>query len=51
VNSPEHAIVHVGEDAKVVATYPVANQTISLASTGDDVWRVDFGGVLYHVAG
>lgn len=51
VNSPGHAIVHLGEDGGVVATYPVADQTISLAATGDDVWRVDFGGVLHHLAG
>ncbi|WP_155848996.1 hypothetical protein [Amycolatopsis vancoresmycina] len=51
VNSPEHAIVHVGADGGVVATYPVTGQTASLAATGDDVWRVGFDGVLYHLAG
>lgn len=44
-----NAVVHVAAEASsVVATYPVANETVSFAADQHDLWRVDFDGVLHH---
>lgn len=50
--TPQQAVVHItAGQPRTTATYPVNNETVSMDNHGNDVWRVDFEGVLHHIVG